>query len=188
MTEKEKGQAGLPYNPNFDPELTKERGQAKELCFAYNQTNPSNQAKREKIIRKLIKKTGEKFLIEQPFFCDYGYNLEIGENFYANHNLVLLDGAKITFGNNVFIGPNCGFYSTNHPLDKEKRNEGLEQVKPITIGNNVWIGGNSVILQGVTIGENTVIGAGSIVTKDIPANVVALGNPCRVIKPISHEG
>ncbi len=116
--------------------------------------------------------------------CDYGYNIEIGENFYANHNLIILDGSKVQFGDNVFIAPNCSFYTAGHPLDAERRNKGLEYAKPIKVGNNVWIGGNVIVLPGVTIGDNTVIGAGSVVNKDIPSNVVAVGNPCKVIKQL----
>ncbi len=132
-------------------------------------------------------KTKEKFLIEQPFHCDYGYNIEIGENFYSNHNLIILDSNKVIFGDNIFIGPNCGFYTPNHPLDAKTRNKGIETALPIKIGNNVWLGGNVVVLQGVTVGDNSVIGAGSVVTKDIPSNVVAAGNPCKVIKKIEQN-
>ncbi len=117
--------------------------------------------------------------------CDYGYNIEIGDNFYANHNLLILDANKVKFGDNVFIGPNCGFYTSSHPLDYTIRNKGLEYANPIIVGDNVWFGGNVVVLPGVKIGDNTVIGAGSVVTKDIPSGVVAVGNPCRVIKNIT---
>lgn len=123
----------------------------------------------------------------QPFHCDYGYNIEIGENFFANYNCVILDGAKVTFGDNVFIAPNCSFYTAGHPIDVLQRNQGLEYALPIKIGNNVWIGGNVTVLPGVTIGDNTVIGAGSLVNKDIPSNVVAAGNPCRVIREITEN-
>lgn len=116
--------------------------------------------------------------------CDYGYNIHFGRNFYTNHNLVILDTATVKFGDNVFIGPNCGFYTAGHPVDVKQRNSGLEYAKPITVGNNVWFGGNVIVLPGVTIGDNTIIGAGSVVTKDIPANVIAVGNPCKVIKSI----
>lgn len=109
-------------------------------------------------------------LLEQPFYCDYGYNIEIGENFYANMNCVILDEAKVTFGDNVFIAPSCGFYTAGHPLDVEQRNRGLEYARPIRVGNNVWIGAQVCVLPGVTIGDNTVIGAGSVVNRDIPAN------------------
>lgn len=114
------------------------------------------------------------------------YNIELGENFYANHNLVILDGAKVTFGDNVFVAPNCGFYTAGHPLDYERRNAGLEYAYPITVGDNVWIGGGVQVMPGVTIGSNVVIGGGSVVTKDIPDNYVAVGNPCKVIRPITE--
>ncbi|GET06446.1 hypothetical protein SY212_14760 [Ligilactobacillus agilis] len=114
------------------------------------------------------------------------YNIELGENFYANHNLVILDGAKVTFGDNVFVAPNCGFYTAGHPLDYERRNAGLEYAYPITVGDNVWIGGGVQVMPGVTIGSNVVISGGSVVTKDIPDNCVAVGNPCKVIRPITE--
>ena len=154
------------------------------LCFEYNKLSPNQIEQKYKIIKELFNITGEKFTIEPNFYCDYGYNISIGENFYANHNLVILDGAKVEFGNNVFIGPNCGFYTAGHHLEIESRNQGIEYAKPIKVGNNVWFGGNVVVLLGVTIGDNTSIGAGSVVTKSIPANVVAVGNPCKVIKKL----
>ena len=184
MTEKEKVKQGLIYNPNYDEELTNERNKAKEICQEYNNLKPTQLEERKKVIKKLFGKTGENFLIEQNFFCDYGYNIEIGKNFYSNHNLVILDAAKVKFGDNVFIAPNCGFYTAGHPINPEERNQGLEYAKPIEIGNNVWIGGNVVVLPGVKIGDNTVIGAGSVVNRDIPSNVIAVGNPCRVKKEI----
>lgn len=184
MTEKEKMLAGEVYNANYDEELIKERQIAKDKCFEYNNIKPSDIEKRNKIMKTILGKSKDNFLIEQPFVCDYGYNIEIGENFYSNHNLVILDGNKVEFGNNVFIAPNCGFYTAGHPINYEERNRGLEYAKPITVGNNVWIGGNVIVLPGVTIGDNVVIGAGSVVNKDIPSNVVAVGNPCKVIKEI----
>lgn len=185
MNEKEKMLSGKLYNPLQDS-LPKDRESAKKLCFKYNQTPPQRTFKRIQLITKILGKTGKNYWIEQPFQCDYGYNIEIGENFYSNHNLIILDPAKVTFGNNVFIGPNCGFYTPEHPLDAETRNTGLEYAKPITVGNNVWFGGNVVVLGGVTIGDNAVIGAGSVVVNDIPANTVAVGNPCRVIKELAQ--
>lgn len=186
MTEKEKARQGLLYDANYDPTLIKERAYAKGLCQEYNQLHPEKTEERATILKKLLGKTGETFLIEQPFACDYGYNIEIGENFYVNHNCVMLDGAKITFGDNVFIAPNCGFYTAGHPLDALQRNQGLEYAYPITVGNNVWIGGGVTVLPGVTIGDDTVIGAGSVVTKDIPSGVIAMGNPCRVHRKIAE--
>ena len=148
---------------------------------------PSKLKERERILKDILGKTGESFCIHSPFWCDYGYNIELGENFFANHNCVILDGAKVTFGDNVFIAPDCGFYTAGHPLDVKQRNQGLEYAYPITVGNNVWIGGGVKVMPGVTIGDNVVIGSGSIVTKDIPNNVVAAGNPCKVLRSITEE-
>ena len=134
------------------------------------------------ILKKLLETTQGAFTITAPFWCDYGYNIRLGKNFYSNHNLVILDGAKVIFGDNVFIGPNCSFYTPEHPIDVELRNSGLEYARPIKVGSNVWFGGNVTVLSGVTIGDNVVIGAGSVVVKNIPSNVIAVGNPCRVIK------
>lgn len=184
MSEKEKMLKGELYDANYDDNLIEERYWVKDKCYEYNQLKPSNHIERGTIIKEILGKAGDLFTIEQPFMCDYGYNIEIGENFYANHNLVILDANKVTFGDNVFIAPNCSFYTAGHPLDAKTRNKGLEYAKPIKVGNDVWIGGNVVVLPGVTIGDNVVIGAGSIVTKDIPPNSVAVGNPCKVIKQI----
>jgi acetyltransferase-like isoleucine patch superfamily enzyme len=186
-TEKEKAQRGELYDANYDVELLAERDICKDMCYEYNQLRPSRKAKRQQLIRKLFGKTGQNFLIEQPFYCDYGYNIEIGENFYANVNCVMLDGAKIHFGDNVFIAPHCGFYTAGHPLDVKQRNQGLEYAYPIRVGNNVWIGANVCVLPGVSIGNNCVIGAGSVVNKDIPDNSLAVGNPCKVIRTLTEE-
>lgn len=181
MNEKEKRDIGLLYDANYDQNIIEEMLYAKDLCFKYNNILPSKVKKRTKLIKKIIGKTKEHITIMAPFWCDYGYNIETGENFYANHNLVILDGAKVTFGDNVFIGPNCAIYTAGHPLEVDQRNKGLEYAYPVSIGNNVWIGGDVTILPGITIGDNSIIGAGSIVTKNIPSNVIACGNPC-VIK------
>lgn len=185
MTEKEKMLAGELYT--LDQPLKEELMNAKELCHAYNQLNPSQKEERRQLIRKLFGRVGTTFLIEQPFICDYGFNIEIGENFYANHHLTILDGNKVIFGDDILIAPNCSFYTAGHPLEPELRKAGLEYAKPIRIGNRVWIGGNTVVLPGVTIGDDSVIGAGSVVTKDIPAGVVAVGNPCKVVRKIERE-
>lgn len=183
MSQKEKMIKGEPYNP-LDDELCAQRAKAKELCFKYNHLEPDKIKEKNDILEKLFGKIGQNACIEPVFFCDYGYNIELGENFYSNHNLVILDPAKVTFGNNVFIGPNCGFYTAEHPIDYKERNTYIESARPIKVGNNVWIGGNVVIVAGVEIGDNTVIGAGSVVVRDIPPNSVAVGNPCKVIKTL----
>ena len=187
MTEKDKMGRQMLYDANYDKELINDRIAAKELCFEYNSTRPSDGEKQKELLKRLLGKTQENFCITAPFWCDYGYNIEIGENFYANHNLVILDGAKVTFGNNVFIAPNCGFHTAGHPIDAERRNKGLEYAYPISVGNDVWIGAGVQVMPGVTIGSNVVIGGGSVVVKDIPDNSVAVGNPCKVIRPITEE-
>lgn len=184
MTEKEKRDNNQIYNPNYDEELLKEMLRTKDLCYEYNLLKPSELKKRNESIKKILGKVGKNFRIEQPFICDYGYNISIGDNFYANHGLIILDAAKVEIGDNVFIAPNCNIYTASHPIDIIQRNEGLEYANSVKIGNNVWIGGNVTILPGVTIGDNCTIGAGSIVTKSIPENSVAYGNPCKVIKSI----
>lgn len=185
-TEKEKAREGILYDANNDAELVAERLAAADITYMLNSLKPSQVAEREALFRRLFGKTGKVFSIVSPFFCDYGYNIEIGENFFMNMNCVILDGAKVTFGDNVFVAPGCGFYTAGHPLDAERRNAGLEYALPIRIGNNVWIGAQVCVLPGVTIGDNSVIGAGSVVTKDIPSGVLAAGNPCRVIRPITE--
>lgn len=186
MTEKEKMCAQMLYDANYDQALLEERDKAKDLCHQYNQLRPSDRASQREVLKKLLGKTGENFILTAPFWCDYGCNIELGENFYANHNLVILDGAKVTFGDNVFIGPDCGFHTAGHPIDFERRNRGLEYAYSITVGDNVWIGAGVQVMPGVTIGSNVVIGGGSVVVKDIPSNCVAVGNPCRVLRPITE--
>lgn len=170
-----------------DKELLELRNKARKLVFEYNSLPPENFKSFNKILKKLFKKCDSKTFIEAPFRCDYGFNVSVGKNFYANYNLVLLDSEKITIGDNVMIGPNVSFYTVNHPLHHSDRNTYIEQAKPITIEDNVWIGGNVVVLRGVTIGENSVIGAGSVVTKDIPKNSLAFGNPCKVVRKITSK-
>ena len=187
MNEKEKMLNGLKHNPVMDENLIADRTVCKAKCFEYNNLNPAKIKERETLIKQILGKTGENILIEQPFICDYGAHIEVGENFYSNHNMLILDSAKVTFGKNVFVGPNCGFYTPQHPLDAENRNKGFEYAFPMKVGDNVWFGGNVVVLAGVTIGNNSVIGAGSVVTKDIPDNVIAAGNPCKVIRKITDE-
>ena len=185
MNEEEKMLAGEIYDANYDEKLLEKRIKAKELCKKFNECDVRNIDEKKNILEELFQKKIDILGIEPNFYCDYGFNIYLGKNFYSNHNLVILDANKVEFGDNVFIGPNCGFYTSGHPLDYETRNQGLEYAKPIKVGKNVWIGGNVCVLPGVTIGDNVVIGAGSIVTKDIPSNVVAVGNPCRVLKKIN---
>ena len=184
MTEEEKMLAGELYDANYNKELFEKRIYPKELFKEFNDCNVRNLEEKKSILEKLFQKRIDTVLIEPNFYCDYGFNIHLGKNFYSNHNLVILDANKVEFGNNVFIGPNCGFYTSGHPLDYKTRNKGLEYAKPIKVGNNVWFGGNVCVLPGVTIGDNVVIGAGSVVNKDIPSNVVAVGNPCKVVKEI----
>lgn len=184
MTEKEKMVAGMVYDANFDPQLIAERLECKEKCRDYNELRPKDMGRRDELLRRIFGRAGENVLVEQPFYCDYGYNISVGRNFFANFNLVVLDEAPVTFGDNVFVAPNCSFYTAGHPIDPRERNKGLEYARPISVGDSVWIGGNVTVLPGVTIGDNCVIGAGSVVVKDIPANSIAAGNPCRVIRVI----
>jgi len=184
--QKEKMLSGKPYLA-FDEELLKERQYAKGLIFQFNSLYPEEIAKRNEIIKKLFGRTKGTFFIEPPFRCDYGYNIEIGEYFYANYNLIILDCAKVLIGDNVMLGPNVGIYTAGHPLHHEIRNTQYEFALPINIGDNVWISGNVVINPNINIGNNTVIGSGSVVTKDIPDNVIAAGNPCKVLREITED-
>jgi acetyltransferase-like isoleucine patch superfamily enzyme len=186
MTESEKMKSGLWYDANFDRELVHQRLVAEELCFDLNHTRPGNTEERTSILKKLIPELGENCTILSPFMTDYGCYCRIGHDTFINHNAYLVDGGGITIGHHCFIGPNCGMYTATHPLLAEERNQGLEKALPIVIGDNCWIGSGVTILPGVTIGSNAVIGAGSVVTKDIPENVIAIGNPCRVIRPITE--
>lgn len=183
MTEKQKMLTGQLYNAG-EPGLLKDREDASEQLFGIFSLPPSRKEERQRRFRQLLGSAGNTFTIEKGFHCDYGYNTHLGENFYANVNFTVLDCAEVRIGKNVLIGPNVGIYTAGHPLDTGQRVAGLEFAYPVTIGDNVWIGGSVVILPNVTIGDNSVIGAGSVVTKDIPANVVAAGNPCRIIKEI----
>lgn len=186
MNQKERMLAGLPYKAWQDG-LEKERMDNKRKIYEYNNTFPDDMERLTSMIKNILGKTGEQVMIEPPFRCDYGYNIEVGENFYANYNAVILDVAKVRIGKNVMFAPNVAVYTAGHPIHHEPRNIGYEYGIPVTIGDNVWVGGNTVINPGVTIGNNVVIGSGSVVTKDIPDNVIAAGNPCRVIREITEE-
>ena len=173
------------YDANFDPRVLEALDECKELCYDYNQIRPSRREERLAALREIVGSMGEYATVQSPFWCDYGKNIHVGENFYANHGLTILDGAPVTFGNNVFIAPNCTFSTAGHPVDAARRNEGLEYALPITVGDDVWIGMGVSVCPGVTIGSNVVIGAGSVVVHDIPSNVVAVGVPCKPVKGIS---
>ncbi len=187
MTHKERMERGLWYDANYDPALLALREAADDLCFQFNQTNPKNAARRQALLSALIPDLGEDVSINAPFYVDYGTYCSIGAGTFINLNAYLMDGGGITIGSHCFIGPNCGMYTANHPLLADERNQGYEQAKPIVIGDNVWIGADVTILPGVTIGDGAVIGAKSLVAKDVPAGVLALGNPCRVIRPLAES-
>ncbi len=181
MTEKEKSYAEMLYQPG-DPELVADREATVKKLLAYNSLNPLNREGRDAAIRDLLGGAGENCVVEQPLFCTYGYNTTVGDNFFLNVNCKLMDSGKITIGNNVFIAPNVCLVTEEHAMDVEQRLQGLEYTHPVTIGDNVWICTGAIVLPGVTIGSNSVIGAGSVVTKDIPPNSLAVGNPCKVIR------
>ena len=188
LTAKTEMLKGEWYNANFDEELIRERIFVKDLCIEFNNLKYSDIDGRRKILAEILPNVEvDAVEILSPFMVDYGYNVFLGAGTFFNHNVYLMDCAKIELGKKCFIGPNCGFYTAIHPLDVEKRNAGFEIAKPIQIGNNVWIGADVSILPGVKIGDNSVIGAGSVVTKDIPAGVLAFGNPCKIIRKLSEE-
>lgn len=183
MSELEKMLKGEEYLPE-DPELKKLYMECRDFLDELNATKFGDYTSREKLCRKKFGKVGKNLVLNKPFYCDYGFNIFLGDNVYFNNDCILLDVNKIIVGNNVLFAPRVCVYTTNHVLDKEKRRLGYEIPKPVIIGNDVWIGGNTVINPGVTIGDNVVIGSGSVVTKDIPSNVIAVGNPCKVIKKL----
>ena len=185
LTEMEKMQAGMPFYA-LDQEISALRARAQELTFKYNQIVSNDRAARYEVLQALLGSVSPEVSIESNFHCDYGVNIHVGKNFIANFNLTVLDIAKVTIGDNVLIAPNVQLYTVDHPLDPAERNTLKLLAQPITIGNNVWIGGGVIVLPGVTIGDNSVIGAGSVVTKDIPANSLAFGNPCKVVKQLPN--
>ena len=178
--------AGLPYKA-WLAGLAEERLENKKRIYKYNNLPPEAEKEQEELIKEILGKTGENVHIEAPFHCDYGYNIEVGENFFANYNLTVLDVGKVRIGKNAQIAPNVSIYTAGHPIHPDSRNSGYEYGIEVTIGDNVWIGGNVCIMPGVTVGDNVVIGAGSVVTKDIPDSVIAVGNPCRVVRAITDD-
>jgi len=185
MREKDLMLAGKMYNP-MDNELYEGRKRAKKLCYEYNHLDPDNQEKKNEILTKLINK-GDVAIFEPNFFCDYGYNITVGESFYANHNCTILDVNTVKIGDNVMFGPGVHIYTATHPLDAKSRNSGREYGLPVVIGDNVWVGGNAVICPNVKIGNNAVIGSGTVVTKDVPDNALVVGNPGRIVKYIDQS-
>lgn len=175
--------AGQLYEA-WDPELVALRQRARRLTREYNQTTEEEAPRREALLKALFGTTGERLTIEPPFYCDYGVNIHVGENFFMNFDCAILDCARVEIGRNVMCGPKVQIYTATHPVDAAERVKGPELARPVIIGDNVWIGGGAIICPGVTIGANTTIAAGSVVIRDIPANVVAGGNPCRVLRQL----
>ena len=186
MTEKEKSHAELLYQPN-DPALVADREVTQRKLYDYNHLHPLDRAARQAAIRDILGRVGENCCVEQPLFCTYGYNTTVGDNFFLNVNCKIMDSGIVTIGNNVFIAPNVCIVTEEHAMDTAQRLAGLEYTHPVTIGDNVWICTGAIILPGVTIGADSVIGAGSVVTKDIPPGSLAVGVPCRVIRPVKPE-
>lgn len=186
-TEKEKMIAGDFYLSGNDVEINAGLSRARSLLYKFNQSHPHDEELRYGIIKELFGKTPDLFLVETPFKCDHGFNISVGDYFFANFDCTMLDVAPITIGDRAYLGPKVGLYTANHPIDKDIRHEFYEFGSPITIGDDVWLGANTIVTPGVTIGSNVVIGAGSVVTKDIPNNVIAVGNPCKVLRPITDE-
>lgn len=185
MNQKERMLSGLPYKAWLDG-LDEDRKECKKKIYKFNLLPVEQRNEVPELLKELFGKTGEHIFIEAPFHCDYGWNIEVGENFFANYNLTILDVGKVTIGANAQIAPNVSIYTAGHPLHPDSRNSGYEYGIPVTIGDNVWIGGSTVIMPGVNIGSNVVIGAGSVVTKDIPDWSIAVGNPCRVLRKITE--
>ncbi len=186
MTIREKMKNGMLY-VDIGEGLDEERKRCKELLYDYNNTRPSEEVKRKELLKELLGDMGEEIWIEPPVHMAYGTNVHIGNHFYANFNLVIVDDIDVYIGEHVMIAPNVTITPTGHPVDPELRKPGTQFSIPVRIGNDVWIGSNVVILPGVNIGDNSVIGAGSVVTHDIPENVVAVGNPCRVLRKINER-
>lgn len=186
MTEWEKAQAGYLYDANYDQEIVEARTRCADLCYEFNNCKPSDVKRQQELLHQILGEIKGELVVTAPFYCDYGFHISVGDHFYTNHNCTILDGARVTFGDYVFIAPNCVFSTAGHAIDAAQRDKGLEIALPITVGSHVWIGANVSVLPGITIGDNTIIGAGSVVTKDIPSGVVAVGNPCRVLRKITE--
>jgi len=186
-TEKEKMIAGEIYDP-LDQQLVDDRLRTRLLIKELNDSREDQADERMRILKELIPQAGEGLWLQPPFYCDYGYNMVIGERVFFNFNCVVLVVAEVKLGSRTLFGPNVQIYTATHPIDPIERASGLEYAKPIAIGEDVWVGGSAVICPGVTIGDRSVIGAGSVVTRDIPDDVFAAGNPCRVVRPITKEG
>lgn len=186
MNQKERMLAGLPYKAWLDG-LSEERKENKLKIYEYNLLRPDENDRMKELLNDILGKAGDNAFIEQPFHCDYGKNIEVGKNFFANYNCTILDVGKVKIGDNVMFAPNVSVYTAGHPVHPDSRNSGYEYGIEITIGDNVWVGGNVVINPGVHIGNNVVIGSGSVVTKDIPDNMIVAGNPCKVIREITEE-
>lgn len=178
--------AWMHAGANDLPEVSELLRKCADTCHAINALRPSMTGQRAELFRGLLGSVGEKFVIHSPFRCDFGFNIRIGENFMGNFNLSILDEAEVTIGDNVMIGPNCSLVTITHALLPDQRNEGIMRAKPITIGDNVWIAANVAVLPGVTIGEGAVVGAGSVVVKSVPAGMLAVGNPCRPLRPVTE--
>ncbi|SEN85882.1 maltose O-acetyltransferase [Niastella yeongjuensis] len=177
--------AGELYDP-LDSQLSAERLKTRLLIKELNDSREDQTDERSRILKQLIPNAGEGLWLQPPFYCDYGYNIKMGERVFFNFNCVVLDVTLVTIGSRTLFGPNVQIYTATHPMDHKERAAGLEYAKPITIGEDVWIGGSVVICPGVTIGDRSVIGAGSVVTKNIPADVFAAGNPCRVLRALAQ--
>lgn len=186
MNQKERMLKNLPYKAWLDG-LSEERLENKKKIYEFNRCEPEEMQRSQELLKQILGKTGENVWIEAPFHCDYGYNIEVGENFFANYNLVILDVGKVKIGKNAQFAPNVAIYTAGHPVHPDSRNSGYEYGIDVTIGDNVWLGGNTVVMPGVHIGNNVVIGGGSVVTKDIPDDVIAVGNPCRVLRKITED-
>lgn len=186
MNDLEKMRAGMWLHAT-GPEIRLALERTREELFRFNQLPPSRTDERQRLLRALFARFGAESIIHSPFHCDFGTQISIGDRFVGNFNLTILDEAPVTIGDRVYIGPNVGIYTVAHALLPEQRNAGIMRSLPVTIGDDVWVGGNTVILQGVTIGRRAVIGAGSVVTHDIPAGMIAYGNPCRPVRPVTEE-